>query len=241
MKHRSRPDWRTEHDDVNRGDYRGDFGPEGHRRFGGAAEHTRHEHQPGHDGRRRFRHDRDAMLDPNDHHGQRHAGGWSWRRFGREGWQRSRDAGGYGSQFGAWSSGAGLKPAGFGFGPEEEPASDHDWQPTRPARGRGAWAGDWDQSDYRGRGPKGYRRSDERIRDEVCERLTDDRRVDASEITVEVKDGEVTLTGRVPTRDQKRQASECVEDIPGVREVFNQLQIDRAYAGGHRSSRDGSR
>ena len=230
MKHRPRREWRYEHDDLNRGDYRSDFGPEGHRNFAGPDEHTRHEHQPGHDGRRRFRNDRDAMLDPQDRRGEREAGEWQWQRSGHEGWQRSRSAGGFGSTFGAWSSGAGFNPAG-----------DHDWQPTRPARGRGAWAGDWEASDYRGRGPKGYRRSDERIRDEACERLTDDRAVDATDVSVEVKDGEVTLTGRVPTREQKRHATACVEDVPGVREVFNRLQVEHHDVRGRRSDGEGWR
>src|SRR4051812_34845855 len=53
---------------------------------------------------------------------------------------------------------------------------------------------------HRGRGPKDFRRSDTRIHDEVCERLTDDHFVDASEITIEVKESEVTLSGTVASR-----------------------------------------
>src|SRR6187431_1632181 len=48
-----------------------------------------------------------------------------------------------------------------------------------------------------GKGPKGYKRPDHRIREDVCDRLSDDDELDASEITVTVKDGEVTLEGTV--------------------------------------------
>ncbi|HEX2494143.1 MAG TPA: BON domain-containing protein, partial [Steroidobacter sp.] len=52
---------------------------------------------------------------------------------------------------------------------------------------------------HRGKGPRGYRRSDERIREDVCDVLTDDPRVDASSIEVTVKDCEVTLSGATNT------------------------------------------
>jgi hypothetical protein len=83
------------------------------------------------------------------------------------------------------------------------------------------------QEDYRGRGPKDYRRSDERIREEVSDRLTDDSHVDASDITVQVTDGEVTLTGTVATREQKRRAEDLIERTSGVRDVTNRLRVHR--------------
>jgi osmotically-inducible protein OsmY len=79
--------------------------------------------------------------------------------------------------------------------------------------------------DYAGRGPKGYRRSDERIREEVCDRLTADSDVDASELTVAVKDCEVTLEGTVDSRWMKRRAEDSTEDVPGVTQVHNRLQV----------------
>ena len=48
---------------------------------------------------------------------------------------------------------------------------------------------------HRGRGPRGYRRTDERILEEVNERLTEDAHLDATNIEVDVRDGEVTLKG----------------------------------------------
>jgi hypothetical protein len=80
---------------------------------------------------------------------------------------------------------------------------------------------------HRGRGPRDYKRSDERIHDEVCERLTDDHFVDASDITVEVADGEVTLSGTVASRDQKRRAESALDRIAGVQDVHNRLRVQR--------------
>lgn len=78
---------------------------------------------------------------------------------------------------------------------------------------------------FRGRGPKGYQRSDERIREEVCECLTDDPMVDASNIEVQVKSGEITLTGTVNSRHEKRRAAEIIEDLSGVKDVHNNLRV----------------
>jgi osmotically-inducible protein OsmY len=81
---------------------------------------------------------------------------------------------------------------------------------------------------FAGRGPKGYQRSDERIREQLSDRLMDDDDIDASEITVEVKSGEVTLTGTVNSREEKRAAEDIAEQSPGVREVQNLLRVSPA-------------
>lgn len=78
---------------------------------------------------------------------------------------------------------------------------------------------------YAGRGPKGYQRSDDRIKEEVCDRLTEDGEVDASEIEVSVSNGEVTLEGSVFDRHMKRDAEDCAERVSGVREVNNRLRV----------------
>lgn len=76
-----------------------------------------------------------------------------------------------------------------------------------------------------GKGPKGYKRSDERIREEVSEALYRDYHVDASEIEVDVKDGIVTLSGTVDSRQSKRAAEECIENLTGVSDVHNRIRI----------------
>lgn len=78
---------------------------------------------------------------------------------------------------------------------------------------------------FRGRGPKGYQRSDERIREEVCEILTHDHDVDASEIEVNVQGGVVTLSGSVNDRWAKRRAEDIVESVSGVKDVENQIRV----------------
>lgn len=92
-----------------------------------------------------------------------------------------------------------------------------------------SWFGDRDarrrrEQDHRGRGPKNYVRSDERIREDVNDRLTEDVWLDASEIDVTVERGEVTLSGTVEDRRAKRRAEDCVEAIPGVKHVQNNLR-----------------
>src|SRR4029453_13981226 len=87
---------------------------------------------------------------------------------------------------------------------------------------------DWNRQNFAGRGPRGYQRSDERIREDVCDRLTDDPRIDAEDIDVRVERSEVTLSGSVRSRDEKRFAEDLIERITGVREVNNNLKVRRA-------------
>jgi hypothetical protein len=87
---------------------------------------------------------------------------------------------------------------------------------------------------FAGRGPKNYTRADERIREDACEQLTADPDVDAVDITVTVAGGEVTLDGTVPERGMKRAAEDCVESIPGVREVHNRLRFAPDASNGER-------
>jgi osmotically-inducible protein OsmY len=79
-----------------------------------------------------------------------------------------------------------------------------------------------------GRGPRGYKRSDERIREDINDRLTDDYYLDATDIEVSVHDCMVTLTGRVDSRSDKRRAEDLVESVSGVTEVSNQLRVGQS-------------
>lgn len=102
-----------------------------------------------------------------------------------------------------------------------------------------SWFGDeearrrreWDErradlkAEHRGRGPKGYKRSDSRIEEDVNDRLTDDPYLDASDIEVSVKDGEVTLSGLVAQREDKRRAEDLAELVSGVTNVQNNLRV----------------
>jgi osmotically-inducible protein OsmY len=98
--------------------------------------------------------------------------------------------------------------------------------------GRGRWGGG-----FAGRGPKGYQRSDERLREEVSDRLMADDQIDASDIEVQVRQGEVMLTGTVDNRWAKRRAEDCAEQVMGVRDVMNQIRIHRFGEGQARDTR----
>jgi hypothetical protein len=85
---------------------------------------------------------------------------------------------------------------------------------------------------YTGQGPMGYHRSDERIREDVCERLTQHGWIDAGKIEVEVSRGEVTLKGSVGSRASKRMAEETAESVSGVLDVQNQIRVNREQSQG---------
>jgi len=80
---------------------------------------------------------------------------------------------------------------------------------------------------FYGKGPRGYTRSDERIREDICDRLSADDEVDASDITVTVAKTEVTLEGSVPDRHSKRRAEDIAESVTGVTEVHNRLRSNK--------------
>lgn len=101
---------------------------------------------------------------------------------------------------------------------------------SRAADEVSSWFGDEDaerrrEQDHRGRGPKNYQRSEVRLQEDVCDRLTDDDTLDASEITVQVKDCEVTLDGSVTSRYAKRRAEDCADSVSGVQHVQNNLRV----------------
>jgi osmotically-inducible protein OsmY len=77
---------------------------------------------------------------------------------------------------------------------------------------------------HRGKGPRNYVRSDERIREDILDKLTDDPYIDASEIEVTVQSGEVTLMGLVNERSDKRHAEDIAESVSGVKYVENRLK-----------------
>lgn len=80
---------------------------------------------------------------------------------------------------------------------------------------------------YSGRGPQGYKRSDERICEDVCDRLSWHDEVDATEIAVRVSDGEVILEGRVENRHMKRLAEDLADEVPGVVDVHNAIRVTK--------------
>jgi osmotically-inducible protein OsmY len=177
---------------------------------------------------------------------------WSGAGYGGEGigsryggYGRGYGSAGYGGSYGRgtdWSGSSygegwagGRREAGYGRDREQ----DRGWF-DRAADEVSSWFGDEEAERRRrrdqerghyGKGPRGYARSDERIREDVNDRLTDDWQVDASEIEVNVSNGEVTLSGTVNTRDEKRRAEDLAENVSGVRHVQNNLRVQSQGTG----------
>lgn len=119
-------------------------------------------------------------------------------------WEQSGGTRGYGSEFGRGAQDFG---GGSSFGETQRPGESR-------TRGR-----------FTGRGPKGYIRSDERIREDVSDRLEQHGEIDATDIEVRVSNGEVTLEGTVEDRRTKRMAEDSIETCPGVKQVHNRIRV----------------
>ena len=124
--------------------------------------------------------------------------------------------------------------AGYGEGDRRYDADNAypgRWADQRDREGRysgmGASGQDVERAtrDFRGVGPKGYTRSDQRIREQVCDVLMDDPLLDASDIEVTVKDGEITLSGKVSEREWKRRAEDLAERCSLGKHVQNNIRV----------------
>ncbi len=138
---------------------------------------------------------------------------------------------------------------GGGFG-GMEPDMGRDYRPEDYGRGEDSWRGEeggragglrsigygmarmgMGEGERRmGRGPKNYQRSDDRIREDICERLMQGW-MNAESVDVQVRGGEVTLLGTVDSRAEKRAIEDVAEGVLGVGEVHNQLRVRRAGMG----------
>ena len=165
---------------------------------------------------------RNDQTYPANHSGHRdHSGGGQYGGSQYGGRQYGGNFGGEqfgGGQGGQYGSGGGQ------FGGQQ-------WSRQSPGQSGSGMSGRQGQS-FAGRGPKDYRRSDDRIREEISDRFTDDDHIDASEIMIQVQQGEVTLSGTVQDREQKRHAEDLAESISGVREVTNNLRVSRGQQQG---------
>lgn len=80
-----------------------------------------------------------------------------------------------------------------------------------------------DRGPYYGKGPKGYRRSDERIREEVCDAIARQGFIDASDVEVFVEGGVVRFAGTVSRSEDKRALELITERLLGVVAVRSEL------------------
>lgn len=130
------------------------------------------------------------------------------------------DRHGYGSdQFGGESTGNhgyGSQRTGYGRYSEDSSYQGHNGG-SRYGRRFG---------EHSGKGPKGYSRSDDQIKEEACQCLEQEGEVDASEINVSCQNGIITLEGTVQDREMKRSAEECLEDVYGLKDVMNKLEVE---------------
>jgi len=76
-------------------------------------------------------------------------------------------------------------------------------------------------------GPKGYQRSDERLREDISERLMEAQHIDSSDVTVEVTGAKVVLEGTVPERRMKHAIEDLVDACPGVQDIENRVRVRR--------------
>ncbi len=172
---------------------------------------------------------------------------WTGEGYGGRGYGGTYGSG-YGAGYGGYGRGqdwmgssygegwaGGRREAGYGRGREP----DRGWF-ERATDEVSSWFGDEEaerrrrrdqERGYYGKGPRGYTRSDERIREDVNDRLTDDWQIDASEIEVTVSNGEVTLSGTINSREEKRRAEDLAENVSGVRHVQNNLRIQNSGTG----------
>lgn len=161
-----------------------------------------------------------------------YGGGFSSAPSGPRGYDSYR-----GSRFGAERGERAYRQA---YGPDRQDRDRDDrdgrsfWD--RATERVASWFGEYDDdgrerdarhAGHRGRGPQGYKRSDERINDEAHERLTDDAWLDASNISLSVSGGEVTLSGTVTEREAKHRAERIIENLSGVTHVQNNLRVER--------------
>lgn len=112
---------------------------------------------------------------------------------------------GMGSQFGSQSEmGMGARPLSSDYSSDRTEKND---------------------KGFFGKGPKGYKRSDDRIKEDVCETLARNPRVDASDIEVKVEESCVTLSGMVDNKEIKRAAEMAIENLSGVDDVRNEIRV----------------
>lgn len=152
-----------------------------------------------------------------------------------------------------YASSFGAAPIGTGYGATDYRSDNRYDRDRRSDHDRGfferagdeiaSWFGDDDaarrrEQDHRGSGPQNYARSDQRILDDVCDRLTEDRYVDARDITVTVQEREVTLDGTVTSKAAKRRAEDCADHVSGVTHVQNNLRVSDRYETSIRQSTD---
>lgn len=161
-------------------------------------------------GERSYREDNDRQAERGSGYGRQEAGGYDESRSS----QGNRHYPGLGDAYTGETHGREWGAFG-GAGWGTTGTSGGVWEAGGLASGR----------HHRGRGPKGYERSDERIKEEICERLTHDPHIDASDISIECRAGVVILEGSIERRSLKHRVEDMVDAVSGVRDIQNRLKV----------------
>jgi hypothetical protein len=143
------------------------------------------------------------------------------RRFGGE--TTGRGYGGYRPDMAGGENWGSMRGREIGGGP----ARPGSFSPNDMGFG---WRDEEARGPHYGKGPKGYKRSDERIHEDVCDAIAQQGFIDASDVEVKVEGGVVVLGGTVARRDEKRGLEELAERVYGVDEVRNEIRLRRAEA-----------
>jgi osmotically-inducible protein OsmY len=164
-------------------------------------------------------------------------GGANYGNYGDRGRNYNDNDRGYGNTYGGYSGSnyGGNFGSDYNSGsPGRRNQNDRSWW-DRASDEVSSWFGDEDAERrrrqdgvYKGKGPKNYSRSDDRIKEDVNDRLSDDPFIDATEIEVTVSNGEVTLTGTVDHRSTKRRAEDLAESVSGVKNVENRIRAGQS-------------
>lgn len=128
-------------------------------------------------------------------------------------------------------SGAPRRPASRDRPREQDQGAwagfEYGWR-GEPNRQRAVYREVWNApGPYQGMGPRNYQRADARIKEEICEILTANGRIDPSDLTIEVNQGEVTLSGAVHRREEKYLAEDIAASVSGVKDVHSAIRTSR--------------
>jgi BON domain len=201
-------------------------------------------------GRSRYREGTSAGHFPRDQYGHEHS---SEQLFGRQPFGPPEDPHYYGTGAAGWG-GPGFTGGAYAYGNgprdqerqleseySDESALSYE-QPPRPAYGP-AYAQGYGRQYARypiasrpyarnpyPQGPKGYQRSDERLKEDISERLMESHYIDCSDVSVDVRGAKVVLEGTVPSRHMKHAIEDLVDACPGVQEIDNRVRVAGAMS-----------
>jgi osmotically-inducible protein OsmY len=156
---------------------------------------------------------------------------WRGRDYPSSGTYGSSNAGG---SYGSWGYQGERQDRDYRGSYDDSPNINRDSYPqARPYQQATGVAGQdryrYEEQIRRGRPPRTYKRSDDRIHDEICEIVARQSDVDASQVDVKVESGEVTLSGEVADRRAKRELEDISERVFGVVDIHNELRVRKSF------------